>query len=139
MRTARGAWAVLAAALLAGTAREAAAEPEELVHETTLSVSGYYRLRGFWIHDEDNFRRAAPVATDFVNGVKTGVSTPRNNKDTEFWDMRLMLNPDLKVTDNIHVKAQLRILDDFLFGSSTGNPLTLSTILRLSRELPFFS
>ena len=99
--------------------------PEEVKHEVNLSVTGYYRLRGFWINEQGNPFSAGQSAS----------GTPKFNTDTEFWDMRLMLNPDLKVTDNIHVKAQFRILDDFIFGHNTAPVMAAprSSILRRGR------
>ncbi len=86
--------------------------------EIDFSIAGYYRIRGFWFQDNDNKRRSPQTPS---------TTSDRFDSDTEFWDMRLMLNPDLKITDNIHIKAQMRILDDFVWGGSDNldNPLVL--------------
>ncbi|MBZ0252993.1 MAG: hypothetical protein K8I02_06590, partial [Candidatus Methylomirabilis sp.] len=66
-------------------------------------VDGYDRLRYRWLRDES----IRPV----------GKSAARSS-ETDFLDHRLLLNPTLKITDAVTIKAQLRIFDNVITDST---------------------
>ncbi|HEX9780652.1 MAG TPA: S8 family serine peptidase [bacterium] len=93
--------------------------PEEIKPELDLSVTGYFRVRGFWVHDRDQLERL-PTGRSISDIAALTPSAAPQDADEGFLDMRLMINPEPQITDNIHVNAQFRILDNFLLDGAGG-------------------
>jgi len=91
----------------------------------TFSTHGYYRTRGYVMHDLD-------------------LQQPNNNlpRDNErngfiaFNDMRLRLLPTLKLNDNISIHAQFDILDNVLFGTKDTRQININSAVVGNQSLP---
>ncbi len=63
-----------------------------------LTWDGYYRFRVRYIHDETTRR------------VRDGDTTFFNTDNIEFFDTRFMMNMDMEIVEDIHIKANFRTL-----------------------------
>lgn len=100
-------------ALLAIPAVAPAQEEEEAEIPVKLTWDGYYRFRVRYTHDRQRSRRDANQSTFF----------PGTSDNHELLDQRFMVNMDMEVVEDIHIKGQFRILDNFAQGDNTNGQI----------------
>ena len=83
-------------------------------------LHGYFHTRNNWFHnlDLDITPSPYPVPEGCQNADGTATSCDESINALE---MRLRLEPIIHVNENIKVHAQIDLLDNYLFGSSTDN------------------
>ncbi len=101
--------ACLAVPMVASAQEES--EAEEL--PIKLTWDGYYRFRVRYTHEHQRSKRNQDQADFF----------PDTSDNFEYLDQRFMVNMDMEVLENIHIKGQFRILDNQTLGRASGGQI----------------
>lgn len=88
----------------------AVAQEEEEATPIEMTWDGYYRFRYRYTHESQRGKRDSQLF-------------PATSDNHEFADQRFMVNMDMKVLEDVHIKGQFRLLDNFAWGDNTSGQI----------------
>ncbi len=80
-----------------------------------LTWDGYYRFRMRYTHEQQRSKRDGNQPSNQFFGD--------TSDNFEYMDQRFMVNMDMTVVEDIHIKGQFRILDNFALGDNTNGQI----------------